>query len=126
MQTGEKLRGLVEMAVILADGSEHVVQVHQLPLKKFDKGFELESDEIALTAHICGKAKEWILELTPESYEAVRAKAWEVNEKGFFAYCDRQRKILYERLNMMNGNALRTVVGKVSSATPRASVPRPV
>lgn len=64
--------------------------VKQFTLDEYDKALPLLDDERALVAWACGKTKKEISDLTPESYEALQAAVWEVNEKGFFPFARRQ------------------------------------
>ena len=86
----ETLHGGRLVAVTLQDGSSAEFKVRQLPLRDYEAALALLSDEIALTAFICGHEKAWADNLMPESYEALRVAAEEVNARGFFAYAGRQ------------------------------------
>jgi hypothetical protein len=66
------------------------IKVRQLPLLEYERALPLLDDEFALTALFCSRDKAWIGTLAPESYEALLAKAREVNELGFFAYSRRR------------------------------------
>lgn len=74
------------------DGHTDDVRVRQLPLAEYERAFVLREDEFALTALCCAQEKDWISTLTPDSYEALRAAAEEVNAQGFFAYAARRAK----------------------------------
>ena len=97
--------------VAFNDGTVGEIKVRQLPLADYEKAFSLLQDELALTALICGQAGEWLVGVqasacpplqsdtlkrelqpgvTPESYEALRTAAWEVNANGFFAWSARR------------------------------------
>ena len=72
------------------DGTTEDLRVRQLPLGEYEAAFKLLEDEIALTARICGRDRAWADQLAPESYEALRLLAEEVNANGFFAWSARQ------------------------------------
>lgn len=77
----------------LPDGTmppAEAVLVRQVPLREYEAGLLVFEDEFARTAFICGRDKKWVLTLTPESYEALRVAAEEVNAQGFFVYCQRR------------------------------------
>lgn len=80
--------------VVFEDNNTEEVKVRQLPLRDYDRAFAVIDDEIALTAHICGKSKDWALSLQPESYEALQEKAREVNGRGFFGWSERKSREL--------------------------------
>jgi hypothetical protein len=84
-----------------ADGSPAAaaeVKVRQIPVRDYERGFVLVSDEVALAGFLCGKDKAWALTLAPESFEEVLATGREVNERGFFSHCQR----LTERTEKQN------------------------
>jgi len=63
-------------------------------VREYDAGFAVVNDEFALAAFVCGQKKEWAFTLTPESFEAVLETGREVNEKGFFSFCQRRTELL--------------------------------
>lgn len=66
------------------------VTVRQIPIRDYDAGFKSFTDEIELVALMVGKPREFVMTLTPESYEEILAAGREVNERGFFAFCRRR------------------------------------
>jgi hypothetical protein len=77
------------------------VRVRQIPIREYERGFQLVQDEIALAGFLvaaprqsaadpCNCSRAWALTLTPQSYELVLATGREVNEKGFFAFARRR------------------------------------
>ena len=71
------------------------IKVRQIPVREYETGLPFIDDEPALvgflvaqTSGLCGKA--WALTLTPESFEEVLTTGREVNEKGFFSFCQRR------------------------------------
>lgn len=105
------------VAVTFNDGTAADVKVRQLPLAEYEKAFGLFNDEMGLTALIANQPKAWLIGgpgsdvpglesgatqdsrlqtrdsqsgVTPESYEALRAAAEEVNQAGFFAWSARR------------------------------------
>jgi hypothetical protein len=92
--------------VTFLDGRTDEITVRQLPLRDYEKAFNILDDELALTALICGMDKAWLTGtkedgsdgLQPESYEALRAAAQEVNGKGFFAWSQRRAERVQAQL----------------------------
>jgi hypothetical protein len=100
------ITGRQPFTVQFADGRTEEITISQLPIGRYQslmtpsaaQPVPVFMDEIALTAALCGKSREWITGkppafedgLTPESYELLRGAAWELNEKGFFAYAARR------------------------------------
>lgn len=70
------------------------LNVRQIPIREYDSGLKHFSDEIALVAFMVGKPREFALELTPDSYEAILKIGREVNERGFFAFCRRRIEVI--------------------------------
>jgi len=66
------------------------IKVRQIPVRDYEAGFPLVNDEAALVAFLCGQPKPWALTLSPESFEEVLNTGREVNEKGFFTFCQRR------------------------------------
>ncbi len=91
------LNGGKEVTVNLDDGSEVKVLVRQLPLRDYQAAYLKSEDEMALTALICGKSKDWLVGtkntpgVSPASYEELRVLSKEINTN-FFAYATRQHK----------------------------------
>jgi hypothetical protein len=110
-------------SVIFLDGSKSEIKVRQLPLTEYTGAFNLADDEIGLTAYICGIPREKILQVTPESYEALQAAAQEVNAKGFFVYCARQMQRAAEQIQSLGTDILRLAVEASKSTLPITSQP---
>lgn len=78
---------------LLADGTllaPAEIKIRQIPVRDYDAGFHFVDDEPALVGFLCAKDKSWALGLAPESFEEVLAKGREVNQKGFFSFCQRR------------------------------------
>lgn len=84
------LNGGVPLVARLTEAREENVIVRQIPLADYERGFALVNDEIALAGFLCGKDKNWALQLMPETFEQVITLGREVNAKGFFAYATRR------------------------------------
>jgi len=83
------------------DGTTETIELRQLPLARYPAALALRDDEISLTALLAGRDRAWIEQLTPASYEALRAEVQSLNESGFFAYAARQAAREKERLAEM-------------------------
>lgn len=66
------------------------VRVRQIPVREYREGFQHYHDEEALVAFLVGQPREFALSLAPESYEEILAVGTEVNQRGFFASCQRR------------------------------------
>lgn len=78
---------------MLADGNTPPmleIKIRQIPVRDYEPGFPLVDDEPALVGFLCAKDKAWALSLAPESYEDVLTIGREVNQKGFFSFCQRR------------------------------------
>jgi hypothetical protein len=128
----ETLMGGRKVAVnllTLADGSvppSEEVLVRQVPVREYEAGLALYDDEIARTAFVCGKAKDWAFALTPESYEAVRAVAEEVNARNFFGFCERRIAAFLALPAEVRERALQTNAVSPSPTSSRGPQPRRV
>jgi len=128
--------------VAFLDGRTEEITVRQLPLRDYERAFNILDDELALTALICGKDKAWLTGskedgsdgLQPESYEALRAAAQEVNGNGFFAWSQRRAERLHAQLLQNAGllaalppEAMRLAVEASNPSRPSSpgSAPRP-
>lgn len=129
-------------AVVFADQRTEEIKVRQLPIGQYEKAFAVLNDEMALTALICDRPKDWITgknpdgsdSMNPESYEELFKLAGEVNAKGFFAWSG--RKAEKARLQMLENAKLMAMLpedmvnlainmsGKESTSP--TSSPRPV
>jgi hypothetical protein len=116
-----------EVEILLADGTSDKVTVRQLPLGEYREAMKISDDEMKIVALVCGKHADWINKLDPEGYEALRKVCWEVNEKGFFAYYDRQVGITMQRMNQLSPEVVKAATGASSQlqAGSPVSVPRP-
>ena len=93
------LFGGKKCSVQFADGRTEEITVRQLPLGEYERAFQFLDDELAITALICGKDKNWLTgtppdasdSILPEHYEMLQADAREVNAKGFFAWSARRQ-----------------------------------
>jgi hypothetical protein len=119
----ETIKGGRTITVQLADGGSAEVFVRQLPLGDYEAAFLLQDDEMGLTALICGKVKQWVLSLEPESYETLRTASEEVNAKGFFVYASRQNERVTKRLNSVRPELLRLASEKASEKASLTSQP---
>lgn len=127
----ETLFGGRAVSVLHEDGSRTEIKVRQLRLADYEKAFVLMEDEFAFTAFCCQQSSAWITTLQPESYELLQAAAWEVNEKGFFAYAARrvakaqaEQDRQMAQLARMSPEAIRVAAELGQSISPTAS-PRP-
>ena len=69
---------------------DETVKVRQIPVREYESGFLLVNNEPALVGFLCGKPKAWALTLSPDSFEELLAVGQEVNERGFFSFCQRR------------------------------------
>lgn len=108
------------------------VRVRQIPVREYEAGFKLYTDEVALIAFLCAKPKEWALSLSPESYEEVIAIGREVNARGFFSFCLRrseqektEQAQLFQVLSKMPPEVIQIAVAhsQQQSASPGSSQP---
>ncbi len=106
MQT---LMNSVEVEVIREDGKTQTIVVKQIPLRKYDAAFKATDNEMALAAIACDTDAEWVLGLTPASYEKLQAAVMEVNAGGFFDYAKRRQSKLVESLNAIRPEMVRIV-----------------
>ena len=113
-----------QCTVTLENGTSEAVAIEHLKLREYDRAFKSLDDEMALTAILCGKTKEWVMNLTPASYEALRGCAKAENESGFFAYAERQMAKLTERMNGLRPEILSLVTAKASPITPPGLQPK--
>jgi hypothetical protein len=106
--TIDTLHGGRKATVVFEDGRTEEVHVQQIKIGRYDELINptrqnpvpIFMDEVALTAAICGKPRQWITGkapefadgITPACYELLRGLAWEVNQHGFFAYAARKQK----------------------------------
>lgn len=95
------LFGGVAFNATLADGTSEEIRIRQLPLAEYEKTFPLVDDEFALLAAIVAKSKDWVLNLSPESYEEAAKTAREVNEKGFFSWAVRKMTKQLDQAKML-------------------------
>jgi len=70
--------------------SPESVKVRQIPVREYDAGFALLQDEPALVGFLCARPKQWVLTLTPDSYEEALVTGREVNARRFFTFCQRR------------------------------------
>jgi hypothetical protein len=122
----ETLLGGRDVNVTNIKGETEAVKVHQLPIRKYEAGFLKVDDEIGLIAFICDKPKDWALDLQPESFEAVRQAAQEVNAKGFFAYAERKYQKSIQRLNSLSPEILKETLKGANASNPLSPGLRPL
>jgi hypothetical protein len=130
------LNGGKTITVILDSGATESVKVLQIKVRQYESAFPLVADEPALVGLLCGKEKAWALMLTSESYEAILETGREVNQRGFFSYCQRRTELQEKQnaamIGMMAGLPPETIktfvdLGKKSPLlnSPPGFVPRP-
>ena len=112
------------IVVVNEGGTEIPLTIGQLKLVSYPKAVASIDDEIGLTAILAGLEKQAVLELTPESYETLRAATAELNEKGFFVYAQRQVAKATERINKMSPEMLKAVTEKVLPTLPPGLLPK--
>lgn len=120
----ENLKGGIDVQVAFLDGSTETVLARQLPLGEYDAAFAVLEDEIALTAKICAKDKDWAHKLEPESYETLHKAACDANAKGFFPWSARRSESLTKKLNAMRPEILKMAAEKVSQSSPLGLRPK--
>jgi len=107
-----------EVEVKLTDGTSISVTVRQIPVSEYEKAFSHHEDEIEMVALACGKVRNWVLTLQPESYEQLVEAVGSVNQNGFFAYARRrsvrQEELLARRMNSIKPEVLASAVAKAS------------
>jgi len=93
------LFGGQDLAIIYEDGTAETVRVRQLRIGEYEKAFPLIGDEFAITAFCTSLSatpsqpcnKDWILKLSPASYESLFATMQKVNGQGFFTFAARKQ-----------------------------------
>ncbi len=108
----------ISVSIILDDGTTSTVEVRQLPVKEYEAAFLLNDDELGLTAKFCGKIKDWIYTVSPESYESLVATSKEVNA-AFFGYATRR----YQEQTARLAAVPQEVLAKFASASEKALKP---
>jgi hypothetical protein len=110
------------VSVAFEGGRTEEMAVHEIKLKDYATAMKVVTDEFALVGLACGRPRTVITELTPASYELVQSAVWEANEKGFFAYAQRQGKLGADLLSRMTPEAVQALGGVIlkqqSSALP--------
>ena len=105
--------------VAFESGQTEDMAVHEIKLRDYATALRCAGDEFALVGLACGRAVTVIKDLTPASYEAVAAAVYQVNEKGFFAYAQRQEKRGGDLLGRMSPEAVQAL----ASATLKQPLP---
>ena len=108
-----------EVNVRHEDGAEEIVTVRQIPLRDYQRALIKSDDEMEFTGLCCDKSVDWVRTLTPPSYEALQAKARELNAD-FFAFLQRRRE---DRRRMMGPEFWRMVADSMPQSP--ASSPSP-
>ena len=94
------------VAVTFDGGRTEDMTVNEIKLKDYGTALKCVGDEFGLVALACGRPRTVITELEPASYELVQAAVWMQNEKGFFAYAQRQGRLGAEMLSRMSPETL--------------------
>jgi len=110
------------------------VRVRQIPLRDYERGFGVVTDEIALSGFLCGRDRNWALTLAPQSHELVISTGREVNAEGFFAFAARRA----DQIEKQNQGAMVAFAGllkeqpellaeaiRAGSASPKPSLQSP-
>lgn len=131
--------GGLQATVTHEDGSTETIKIRQLRLADYELAIPLLNDEFALTAFCCQSipspnpdpgakmvtlTKPWVMTLEPSSYEVLRARAEEVNAKGFFSFATRRtererdgKKEMFEIMSKATPEALSALVEVARSAS---------
>ena len=88
------LFGGIDFTITYEGGNTEAIRIRQLRLGEYEAARLRINNEFDITGFCCSRSdaptkpldKQWVMTLLPESYEALRAKVREVNEKGFFTY----------------------------------------
>lgn len=104
--TNTTLFGGLQATVRFNDGRTEEIKVRQIPLRDYEAAHKLINDEVALTAFICGRKKDWLTGTKEDGldgiaafavegepgigYEELVVRSREVNERGFFSWSKRR------------------------------------
>lgn len=88
--TFENLTGTKQVQVKLTDGTNEIVTVKALPIRKLGEYLAKQDDESGLIELACDKPEGWADKLTIESHEALVEAVEAMNHAPFFAWLRRK------------------------------------
>lgn len=117
--------GVTETVIVLDEGKPVAVEVEvrQLAIKDYPQLLEAQGNEIAQLQLYCGRPKEWVERLTPDSHEKLITVAEELNGDFFGRWLSRQMGRL-ERIRPGLGEKLFTQGTLAPAETSPSSPPK--
>lgn len=94
MKENDILQNGRTVPVRLLDGTTAEFKARLLTIDQWPEAAKHLNDEIALTAFIFGRKRDWLAKIHPADYKLLHAAATEVNAEGFFDFAGRERKRL--------------------------------
>ena len=115
------LLGGKTIAVQFESGTPGELKIRQFRLAEYEDAFRAHDDEFALVARACGRTREFIQTLAPESYEQALATVREVNAHGFFAFAARRLERAAANLKQLPAELVEKMIERQKATSPMRS-----
>ena len=119
----EQLRGGAEYTATLQDGTQEAITIRQIKLGEYRKASENWGDEMAMVAIYCGRTIEWVLNLSPESYDHIATEGARINQP-FFGYCARTEAAAMQRARVLAPDRLNSILDTALPKTTNSPIGR--